>query len=48
MKSECVPVMVQWVENSPAMQETHEMEVSSLDWEDRSEEENATHSSMLA
>ena len=39
MKSECVPVMAQWVENSPATQETHEMEVLSLDREDRSEEE---------
>ena len=40
--------MVQWVKNSPAMQETQETQVQSLGWEGHLEEEVATHSSILA
>ena len=40
--------MAQWVKNLPAMQETQEMRVQSLGWEDPLEEELATHSSILA
>ena len=40
--------MAQWVKNSPAMQETQEMQVRSLVWEDPLEKEMATHSSILA
>ena len=36
------------VKNLPAMQETHEMQVQSLGWEDPLEEKMATHSSILA
>ena len=36
------------VKNPPAMQETQEMQVWSLGWEDPLEEEMATHSSILA
>ena len=36
------------VKNLPAMQETKEMHVSSLGWEDFLEEKMATHSSILA
>ena len=36
------------VKNLPAMQETEEMLVQSLDWEDPLEEEMADHSSILA
>ena len=36
------------VKNPPAMQETQEMWVRSLDWEDPLEESMATHSSILA
>ena len=36
------------VKNLPAMQETQETWVLSLDWEDPLEEERATHSSILA
>ena len=36
------------VKNLPAKQETQEMRVQSLDWEDALEEEMATHSSILA
>ena len=39
--------MVQWVKNPPAAQETQEMWVQSLDWEDPLEKEMATHSSIL-
>ena len=35
------------VKNLPAMQETQETWVLSLDWEDPLEEETATHSSIL-
>ena len=40
--------MAQWVKNLPAMQETQEMWVESLCWQDSLEEEIATHSSILA
>ena len=40
--------MVQAVKNLPAMQETQEMQVRSLGWEDSLEEEMATHSNILA
>jgi len=36
------------VKNLPAMQETQEMRVPSLDWEDLLEKETETHSSILA
>ena len=36
------------VKNLPAMQETKEMHVPSLGWEDSLEENMATHSSILA
>ena len=40
--------MAQWVKNPPAVQETQETEVQSLDQKDPLEEEMATHSSILA
>ena len=40
--------MAQAVKNPPAMQDTQEMHVQSLDQEDPLEEEMATHSSILA
>ena len=40
--------MAQWVKNLPAMQETLEMWVQSLGWEDPLEEEMATHSRSLS
>ena len=40
--------MAQQVKNLPAMQETQEVWVQSLDQEDSLEEEMATHSSILA
>ena len=40
--------MAQRVKNLPAMQETQEMWVWSLDWEDPLEKEMAIHSSILA
>ena len=43
-----VSPMVQAVKNLPAMQETQEMQVRSLGWEDPLEEEMATHSNILA
>ena len=44
-----LPNMVAWaVKNLPAMQETQEMQIRSLGWEDHLEEEIATHSSILA
>ena len=39
--------MAQWVKNLPAVQETQEMQVQSLHWEDPLEEGMATHSSTL-
>ena len=41
------PVALQ-VKKLPAMQETQEMQIRSLGWEDHLEEEIATHSSILA
>ena len=41
-------LIAQLVKNLPAMQETQEMWVQSLGWEDPLEEEMATHSSILA
>ena len=40
--------MAQWVKNLPAMQETQEMRVRSLGWEDPLEKGMVTHSSILA
>ena len=40
--------MAQVVKNPPAMQETQEMQVQSLDQEEPLEEEMATHSNILA
>ena len=40
--------MAQWVKNPPAMQETKEMQVLYLAWEDPLGEELATHSSIIA
>ena len=40
--------MVVVVKNLPAMQETQETRVPSLDWEDLLEKETAIHSSILA
>ena len=40
--------MAQWVKNPPAMQETQEIQVQSLGWDDPLEEEMATHASILA
>ena len=40
--------MAQWVKNLPAVQETQEMWVQSLDWADILEKEMITHSSILA
>ena len=39
--------MVQLVKNLPAMQETQEMQLRSLGWEDSLEEEMAIHSSIF-
>ena len=43
-----VSLMTQWLKNSPAMQETQEMQVWSLGQEDLLEEGMAIHSSILA
>ena len=40
--------MAQWVKNVPAMQETQEMQVWYMGWEDPLEKGMATHSSILA
>ena len=40
--------MVQWVKNPTAIQETQELQVQSLGWEDPLEEGMAIHSSILA
>ena len=40
--------MAQHVKNLPAMQETQEMRVQSLGWEDSLEKEMTTYSSVLA
>ena len=39
--------IAQWVKNLPAMQETQEMQVQSLEWEDPLEEEIATPNSNI-
>ena len=39
--------MAQWVKNMPAMQETQEMQVQSLGWEDPLEEDNPLQYSFL-
>ena len=41
-------LMAQLVKNPPATQETQEIQVQSLGWEDLLEKEMATHSSILA
>ena len=46
--SRSFPLIAQWVKNPPAKQETQEMRVRFLSWEDPLEEEKATHSSVLA
>jgi len=43
-----VSLMAQWVKDPPAMQETQELRVRPLGWEDPLEEGMATHSSILA
>ena len=40
--------VAQWVKNLPAMQETQDMWIQSLGWEDPLEKKMATHSSILA
>ena len=40
--------MTQAVKNPPAIQETNNMQVQPLGWEDTLEKERATHSSILA
>ena len=40
--------VAQWVKNMPAMQETQEIYVRFLSWEDSLEKAMATHSSVLA
>ena len=40
--------MVLWVNNPPATQETQEMQVSSLGWEDPPKQEIVTQSSILS
>ena len=40
--------MAQWVKNPPAMQETQEMQVQNVGWEDPLEEEMPTLFSILA
>ena len=47
-KNPPVFLMVLWVKNSPALQETQEMQVRFLGLEDPLEEEMATHSNILA
>ena len=39
--------MAQWVENTPAMRETQEMQIRLLNCVDSLEEEMATHSNIL-
>ena len=40
--------MAQWVKNLPAMQESQEMWVQFMGWEETLEKEMATHSNILA
>ena len=39
--------MAQWVNNLPEMQETQEVQIRLVGWEDPLEEGTATHSSIL-
>ena len=39
--------MAQWVNNLPEMQETQEVQIRLVGWEDPLEEGTATHSSVL-
>ena len=48
VKQKGIPRVAQWVKNTAAMQETQEMQVQSLGWEDPLEKKMATHSSILA
>ena len=48
MKMSGATLMSHWVKNPPAMQETQETQVRSLDWEDLLEEDMENHSSILA
>ena len=48
VKQKGIPRVAQWVKNTAAMQETQEMQVQSLGWEDPVEKEMATHSCILA
>ena len=41
-------LVAQMVKNLPAMQETQEMQVQSMSWEDVLEKKMATHSSIFA
>ena len=40
-------LMAQWVNNLPEMQETQEVQIRLVGWEDPLEEGTATHSSIL-
>ena len=40
-------LMAQWVNNLPEMQETQEVQIRLVGWEDPLEEGTATHSSVL-
>ena len=48
VKQKGIPRVAQWVKNTAEMQETQEMQVQSLGWEDPVEKRMATHSSILA
>ena len=48
VKQKGIPRVAQWVKNTAEMQETQEMQVQSLGWEDPVEKEMATHSCILA
>ena len=48
MKMSGASLMSHWVKNPPAMQETQETQVWSLDWADLLEEDMENHSSILA
>ena len=48
VKQKGIPRVAQWVKNTSAIQETQEMQVQSLGWEDPIEKEMATHSRILA
>ena len=40
-------MLAQWIKNLPAVQETQDIQVRSLGWEDPPEKEMATNSSIL-